>query len=85
MPPTIVHGSYIGNPTTTYVKDELLKVFTFKCDFGPDNYISSIECGENGWNDEPNCPEPGKGYNIKLIFYAVLFCKRIKVKKMLLL
>ena len=51
-----MHGSYIGNVTTTYIKDD---VVAFKCDFGPDNYIGSIECGENGWNDEPYCPEPG--------------------------
>ena len=48
-----MNGSYIESLKTTYLRGDFL---TFKCDFGPDNYIGSIECGENDWIQKPHCP-----------------------------
>ena len=56
-----MNGSYIESPNTTYLSGDFL---TFKCDFGPDNFIGSIECGENNWIQNPHCPVKITGYNI---------------------
>ena len=56
-----MNGSYIESLKTTYLRGDFL---TFKCDFGPDNYIGSIECGVNGWIQKPHCPVKETGYNV---------------------
>ena len=56
-----MNGSYIESLKTTYLRGDFL---TFKCDFGPDNYIGSIECGENDWIQKPHCPVKETGYNV---------------------
>ena len=57
-PPTILNGSYTKEVASSYFIDDIIG---YKCDFGPDNYTGSIKCGENGWNDEPNCPVKASG------------------------
>ena len=56
-----MNGNYIDNLDSTYLRGDFL---TFKCNFGPDNYIGSIECGENDWMQKPHCPVKERGYNV---------------------
>ena len=58
-----MNGSYIGSVTTSYLKGDIV---TYKCNFGPDNYTGSIECGEKGWKDEPSCPAKDSGCLLRL-------------------
>ena len=58
VPPSILNGTYTKEVSFTYFIDD---VVDYKCDFAPNNYIGSIKCGENGWNDEPSCPAEASG------------------------
>lgn len=62
-----MNGSYTGSLSTTYLRGDFL---TFKCDFGPANFIGSIECGENDWIQKPHCPVKVTGYNIVRNIYT---------------
>ena len=53
-----MYGSYIKNVTTPYLKGD---VVFYRCDFAPDNYTNSLECGENGWEGELSCPAKDLG------------------------
>ena len=73
-----MNGNYIDNLDSTYLRGDFL---TFKCNFGPDNYIGSIECGENDWIQKPHCPVKETGNScVGNTFFRNYLCTYIYIR-----
>ena len=48
------NGKYLKETLAVYGIEDTI---SYKCDFGPKDFVGVVQCGVDGWNRKPFCPE----------------------------